>query len=135
MFTHDAAEPMAGSSGLLLPDGSYELRIKSVKEKYTKKDNFPMVHVTCEVISNPDFNGRKVFHNVTFMPKERKGAGMSTHFLKCINQPWEGAVEVDPDKWVGEAFKALIGTREYTNDKGFKVKSNDIKEIEAVIPF
>lgn len=135
MFTHDAAEPTAGGSADLLPDGTYELRIMDVKEKTTKKDSYPMVNVTCLVINNPSFIGKKVFHNVTFMPKDKKGAGMSTHFLKCINQPWEGAIEVNPKNWIGEVFKARVASREYKNDKGIAVKINDIKEIEGTIPF
>lgn len=130
MFTHDAAEPTTGGGMTLLPAGTYELVITKVDEKKSSKGH-PMVNVTCEVLNNPEFNGAKVFHNVTFLPKADKGSGMSSHFLKCINQPYEGAIEVDPSKWVGEDFRAKIQTREYDKKDGTKAKTNDLKEIFA----
>lgn len=140
MFNHSPAEPTAGGFALL-PDGVYELKVIKTEEKRTEKEKYPMVKVECEVYNNPDYNGKIIFHNVTFMPKEKKGSGMSTHFLKCIQQPWEGnQIAVDPEAWVGATFKATIGTREYEATKGKNigkmVKSNDIKEINSnMIPF
>lgn len=136
MFTHDAAEPTTGGGSTLLPAGTYDLVITKVEEKKSSKGH-PMINVTCEVLNNPEFNGAKVFHNVTFLPKGDKGAGMSSHFLKCINQPYEGAISVDPDKWVGEDFKAKIQPREYDKKDGTKAKTNDLKEIFASedVPF
>lgn len=111
-----------------MPAGTYDLVITKVEEKKSSKGH-PMVNVTCEVINNTDFNGSKVFHNVTFLPKSEKGAGMSSHFLKCINQNFEGDITVDPLAWVGEDFKAKIQTREYDKKDGTKAKTNDCKEI------
>lgn len=133
MFSHNAAAPTSGMT--LLPDGNYEVKILKVEQKLTRKDRYPMVNITCEVINNVAYNGKKIFHNVTFMPKDKKGAGMSTHFLKCINQPWEGEIDVDPDAWVGEVFKATVSSREYVNDKGTKQTVNDIKDVEGTTPF
>lgn len=129
MFQHDAATPTAGGGSTLLPAGTYDLLITKVEEKISQKGGYPMINVTCEVQNNTDFNGAKVFHNVTFMPKDKPGAGMSSHFLKCINQPFEGAISVDPQAWVGEDFKAKIQTREYEKKDGSKAKTNDLKEI------
>lgn len=139
MFTHDAAAPTEGGGFSLLPAGTYELVITKVEEKKTK-DQHPMVNVTCEVKNNEEHNGSKVFHNVSFLPKDKPGSGMSTHFLKCINQPWEGAISVNPDDWVGEEFKAKIVQEDFTYTKGPKEgqtkKVNAIKEVmESVIPF
>lgn len=140
MFTHDAAEPTTGGGTTLLPAGTYDLVITKVEEKKSGKGH-PMVNVTCEVLNNPEFNGAKVFHNVTFLPKADKGSGMSSHFLKCINQPYEGAIEVDSSKWVGESFKAKLVQEDFTYTKGEKIgqvkKVNAIKEIFASeeVPF
>ena len=128
-FMIDAVEPTSGGAFTLLPDGKYQLVITKVEEKTSSKGN-PMVNVTCEVLNNPEFNGKKVFHNVTFLKEGEKGAGMSRHFLKCINQPY-GAGEVDPQKWVGEDFNAKISSREYTKKDGSKATVNDIKEVIA----
>lgn len=134
MFTHDAAEPTTGGGATLLPAGTYDLVVTKVEEKKSGK-GYPMVNVTCEVLNNPDYNGAKVFHNVTFLPKSEKGSGMSSHFLKCINQPYEGAIEVDSNAWVGEDFKAKLVQEDFTYTKGDKLgqtkKVNSIKEIFA----
>lgn len=133
-FPHDAAEPTTGGGGVLLPEGTYELSVVEVKEGKSKAGD-PMVNVTCEVINNPEFNGARVFHNVTFLSKEKQGAGMSSHFLKCINQPYEGQIDVDPQAWKGEKFKANINHRDYEKKDGTKVTTNNIKGIEATDPF
>ena len=134
-FPHDAAAPTEGGGSRLLTQGKYELLITKVEEKKSK-NGYPMVNVTCEVQNNEEFNGAKVFHNVTFLPKDKPGAGMSTHFLKTIGEPWEGAIEVNPDAWVGEDFIAKISTREYDKKDGTKGKTNNIDEIESSdVPF
>lgn len=134
-FPHDAAAPTEGGGSRLLPAGKYELVITKVEEKKSGK-GYPMVNVTCEVQNNQEFNGARVFHNVTFLPKDKPGAGMSTHFLKTINQPWEGAIEVTPDAWIGEDFVAKISSREYEKKDGTKAKTNNIDEIESSdVPF
>jgi len=135
MFTHDAAAPTEGGGARLLPAGKYELVITKVEEKKSSK-GYPMVNVTCEVKNNEEFNGAKVFHNVTFLPKDKPGAGMSTHFLKTIGEPWEGAIEVTPDNWVGDEFTARLSTREYDKKDGTKAKTNNIDELESSdVPF
>lgn len=134
-FPHDAAAPTEGGGARLLTPGKYELLITKVEEKKSKNGS-PMVNVTCEVQNNEEFNGAKVFHNVTFLPKDKPGSGMSTHFLKTIGQPWEGAIEVNPDAWVGEDFIAKISTREYDKKDGTKGRTNNIDEIESSdVPF
>lgn len=130
-FQHDAAEPTTGGGATLLPAGNYDLVITKAEEKKTKAGD-PMVNVTCEVMNNPEYNGAKVFHNVTFMPKDKPGSGMSTHFLKCIEQPFEGAITVDPTAWIGATFAAKIQTREYDKKDGTKGKTNDIKEVSSM---
>lgn len=137
MFTHDFAPESEGFT--LLPDGTYELQITNTEERKTQK-GYPMVNVECEVINNSEFNGKRVFHNVSFLPKETNGkptsgAGMSTHFMKCINQPHEGSAEIDCEAWIGEKFKAKIGSREYTKKDGTKATVNNIEGIEALLPF
>jgi|SRR5882724_3387963 len=128
MFNHTFApesEPF-----VLLPDGDYELQITNTEERKTKAGD-PMVNVECEVINNSEFNGKRVYYNVSFLPKEKPGSGMSTHFMKSINQAWEGTVDIDCEAWIGEKFKAKIVSREYTKKDGSKATVNDIKGIES----
>ena len=135
-FPYDPAAPTAGGNFKLLPAGEYELQITDFKEGKTKNQD-PMVNVTCEVINNADYNGTTVFHNVSFLPKDKPGAGMASHFLKTIGQPFEGALEINPDDWVGEKFKAKIGEREYKKKDGTMAKTNEIKQVleSDSIPF
>ncbi len=121
-----------------LPDGKYTLRITKAEEAQSKNKNF-MAKLECEVINNQEFNGRKVFHNVTFMSDpQAKGAGMSVHFLKTIGQPWEGEIEIDVPAWEGATFVAKLAKASYTNKAGMLVHKNEIKAVEPVeegIPF
>ena len=134
MFTHDFAPATEAKSFPLLPDGSYELQITNTEERKTSKGD-PMVNVECEVINNPDYNGRRIFHNVSFLPKDKPGSGMSTHFLKSIGRPFEGTLDVDCSTWIGEKFRAKIGSREYTKKDGTKATVNDVQGVEALLPF
>lgn len=122
----------------LLPDGKYTLKITKATEKASKNGNL-MASLECEVINNQEFNGRKVFHNVTFLAPSEKGAGMAIHFLKTISQPWEGKIEIDIPAWEGAQFIALIGKDTYFSNKtGKNVDKNEIKKVEkdaSWIPF
>lgn len=114
----------------LLPNGPYTFSIIGVTEKKSSKGDY-MVSVKCSVINNLDHNGKWVFHNVTFLPPEKPGAGMAIHFLKTIGQPWEKKFEIKPDDWLGGIF---LGTIEATEYKG-KLR-NEITKIEATdLPF
>lgn len=113
-----------------LPDGTYTLKITKTEETESKKGNL-MAKVECEVINNPDYNGRKIFHNVTFLAPTEKGAGMAIHFLKTISQQWEGKIQIDIPSWVGAQFIAKLGQASYVSPKtGQKVDKNEIKAVE-----
>ena len=131
-FKHDCAPESENFQ--LLPDGTYEFQITDTEERKTKAGD-PMVNVECEVINNAEHNGRRVFTNVSFLPKDKPGSGMATHFLKCINMPWEGSIEVNHENWIGEKFKAMVSSRSYKNASGEEKTVNDLKKIEAVLPF
>ena len=105
-----------------IPEGDYNFIITKTKESKTNSgDN--MVNATCKVADGTNA-GRLVWHNVVFLPKEHKAAGMSKHFLKVIGQPFEGVVEVDPEAWEGAEFRAHVKIVDY---KG-KLK-NEIDEV------
>lgn len=148
-FDFDATGIDADSKGTnkVLPKGWYDFEIVEFVSKagdtYPKdgrtKNNDPMVNILCEVINNTEFDGERVFHIVTFLPakgsdgKPTPGAGMAIHFLKTINQLWEGKFSVDSKAWVGEKFRGYTIEDEYTNKNGDKVKSNKIKGIEPIV--
>lgn len=118
----------------LMPKGSYNYEIVGFVSKagdtYPKegktKNGDMKVDFLAEV-SDGEFKGERVFHSVTFLPKDKSGAGMAIHFLKTINQDWEGKFTVDPNSWIGERFKGYTVEDEYQGRK-----SNKIKGVEPI---
>jgi hypothetical protein len=97
------------------------------KEGKTKNGD-PKVDFLAEVTTEGEFKGERVFHSVTFLPKDKPGAGMSVHFLKTIDQPHEGKFEVTPENWVGQEFRGYVIQDEYNGRK-----SNKIKGVEPIV--
>lgn len=91
-----------------IPEGKYNLRIKSAIEKKSSKGD-DMVVVDYEIMDGP-FIGEEIrFHYVVFFKnKETKGAGMSKTFLRVIGEPYEGRVSVNPEKWIGRCLTAKV---------------------------
>lgn len=107
MFKYDSTGVNMDRPGFTpAPEGNYTLMIKEVEEKTTKKGN-NMVSCICE-IDTGEHIGKKIWHNVTFLDKGAKGAGMAIHFLKTINEPWEGEFDVNPNDWIGKTFNAHL---------------------------
>jgi hypothetical protein len=114
----------------LLPKGTYEFEIieftskagKSYPAEGTTKNGDPKVDLLVSVTTPGEFEGERLFHSVTFMAKDKPGAGMAVHFLKTIGQPHEGKLVIDPRQWVGQAFKAYVIEDEYQGRKGNKIK-------------
>jgi hypothetical protein len=113
----------------LLPDGEYDVSIIDVELRETQK-GYPMAAVKAQVINNQEFNGKWLFHNVTFMPEDAKGAGMAKHFLKSIGQPIDKP-GVNIDDWKGCTFRAKVGTRTYEGKTYNEIKGVDQTELGA----
>lgn len=107
-FSYNAEGVEMGGKFSPAPAGIYSLVIEEAKEKTTKKGD-RMVSAKCSIDDAGEYLGRTVWHNVTFLPKERKGAGMALEFLKAIGEPYEGLFDVDADNWKGKTFKAKVG--------------------------
>lgn len=136
-------KPKGSFEKKLLSKGWYDLTIVSFnskdgtvypKEGYTKDGKFPKVDILVEVTNPPgEWVGSRLFHSVTFKPaqtdgKPTPGAGMSLHFLKTINQPYEGVLKgLDASEWVGESFRGYVIEEEFMGKKG-----NKIKQIEPI---
>ena len=145
MFTFDSTgiDPDAKGTSKVLPKRWFDFEIVEFTardgktyplEGYTKNKD-PMVNILCEVVNDPEFNKERVFHTVTFLPKDKPGAGMAIHFLKSIGQPWEGNFQVISDNWIGCRFKGYVVQDEY---KGrIKNKIGEVKAVESKsdIPF
>lgn len=140
MFDYDATgvEPSKQGQNKLLPkrwfnfiinpfvtkDGSKEYPMEGL----TKEKKYPKIDFLAEVIDDDEFNGERVFHSITFMPKEKDGAGMAIHFLKTVGQPYEGKLKPDAGALIGAKFTAYVLPDEYNGKK--KNKLGEIKLYE-----
>jgi hypothetical protein len=136
-FDGTGIDPDSKGTNRLLPKRWHSLEIVEFQsragetyplEGFTKNKD-PMVNILCEVVDDPEFEGERVFHTVTFLPKDKPGSGMAIHWLKTIGQPWEGKFSVDSKAWVGERFMGYIINEEYNG----KMK-NKISEVKLYEP-
>lgn len=132
MFNYDATdiEPTTGGQAKLLPKRWFSFEILNFtsrdgvnypKEGFTKKNNYPKIDFLAEVVDDEEFNGERIFHSVTFMPKGKDGAGMAIHFLKTIGEPYEGQITPNADEWVGKRFMGYVIQDEYQGKKNNKL--------------
>lgn len=119
-YNAKGVKPSSRPDYQVAPEGDYTLVIKTASDEKDKlpritKNGDPYVSVKCE-IEDGEYKGTAVWHNVTFLDPQMKGAGMAIHWLKTIGEPWEGEFEVMPDQWVGRTFKAHLSVG--MNNKG-----------------
>lgn len=137
-FDYDATgiEPSSQGQAKLLPKEWFTFEIISYTtndgsktypmEGYTKENHYPKVDLLVEVVDAGEYKGTRVFHTVTFMPKDKDGSGMAIHFLKTIGQPYEGKIQPNADLWVGSRFQGYPIVDEYMGKK-----KNKLGEIKA----
>ncbi len=105
--------------------GEYPLRIVAAVPKIGKEEPHNRYVSVNFVVAAGEHKDRKVnFHNVTFLPPGHKARGMALHFLKCINQPYEGAFKVVPANWINQVLVGKLGP----DDKGYTA-------VKAVMPY
>lgn len=108
------------------PAGIYRLKVVETKEGQTRNgDN--KVDVTLKIIGGRD-SGKKVWNTVSFLAPDAPGAGFSKHFLRVISQPFEGRVNVDPMRWMGQEFMARLDVEDYENKHRQMRKKNVIED-------
>jgi len=99
------------------PQGFYTFQITDYKEKDKEgsfletKNGDPKIMAICEIVESQEDDGKSaLLHVVFYRPDSKgvKGIGMTRHFLKCIEQIWEGELDADPDDWIGKRFKAEV---------------------------
>jgi hypothetical protein len=111
----------------LLPAGDYLLEIAEVSESETKEKGLYMVTVHYKVLKPDQYKGRQVkYHNVVFIPAGNPGAGRVLYFLKTIGEPYEGAVSVNPQNWIGKRIAAKVGVKTYNGRQNNEVNDFDV---------
>lgn len=118
----------------LLPDQRwYKFKITETEEQVSQKGN-PMVKCVCQVVNEPEYLGHELWHWVTFLDKEAKGAGIAINFLSAIGEPHDGVFDVDSDDWVGKRFEGWVITDEYNGKKNNKINMvRPVEKKEAVV--
>lgn len=107
----------------LLPEGKWmPFKIVEAEELTSKKGN-AMVKVTAEVFNHDQYNGKRLWHYVTFIPKGNPGDGINVQFRKCIGVPFGGNDEVDAADWIGKRFMGKIAHEDNEGQRNHKIKS------------
>lgn len=107
----------------LMPEGWFPFRIVLAKEGQSKSGHY-QITIDAECL-DPKYRGMSIRHWVTFLPKDNKGAGMALHFLKCIDQPYEGIIDINHFAWEGKRFMGKVTISEYNGKENNKFSSVD----------
>ena len=114
-----------------LPEAEYVAEIMDYKEKITKNGD-PMYMITLEIILG-DKKGRLIFDSLIFSDnKESPAYSMlwrTKFFLKCIKEPSEGAIEYNPENWLGRRVRVETKNQKYTKDGVEKIAPKVFKYI------
>jgi len=130
-FNYDATGVDAsGGFPVIEDEGWFPFSIGVATEGKSKNGDYQVVVDT--VCLNSKWKDYGVRHWVTFLPPGSPGAGMAIHFLKCIGQPYEGALNVDPMAWERKNFMARVIVNKYKDDNGNEKTNNKLAEIRAV---
>lgn len=129
----DKEEETSGGGGNFkpAPRGFYTIQVANVKDGMTQTQR-PMVTLECEVCDDgPDF-GKKVWANVTQIPKGEKGHGIMVHSLHAFGLEYDGDLDFDTSAFQGMQARALLGVRPYTKVSGGRTYTNDVNFVEAL---
>jgi len=120
----------SGSFPIIDKPGWYPFRIIVATPGESKNGNYQVtVDAAC---LDPKFKDYTVRHWVTFLPKDQKGAGMALHFLKCIGEPYEDIIDVEPMNWERKTFMGKVEISEYQGKRNNKFSEiSPIKDDDA----
>lgn len=108
----------SGGFPIIEKEGWYPFRIVLATPGKSKDGNYQVVvDAACLDSRWKDYNVR---HWVTFLPKENRGAGMALHFLKCIDEPYEGIFDIEPMAWERKIFMGKVSISEYQGKRNNK---------------
>ena len=132
-FSHDTTGVSDGKGSFKpIPDGEYRLKVLKATESVSS-GGYNMVAIEFGVVVGP-YAGRKIWHNLCFLPADNAGAGIAKHWLHALHQPYEGVVDVDCAAWVDREIKARVGQEEYIPTKGKNANLRQVKNtVEEVI--
>lgn len=128
-FKHDYSRVKESGGFSPVPKGDYHLKIIEVREGTTKNGD-PNANIK---LSIEGYVGKNVWHNISFLPANSPGAGISKHWLHSIGQPFEGDdVDVEPQDWIGIVIFVSLDIEEYQNKNDETKQKNVIKKVISV---
>lgn len=104
---------------LPIPDGEYILTCTKVTDK-TASTGRAMANLELTV-GDGEYEGRKVWHNVTFIPKGEDGHGFMVHALHAFGLPFDGSLDFDTSEFRGRSCKAQVNTETYKGKANNKI--------------
>jgi hypothetical protein len=113
------------STTFIIPEGDYVLQIKKIEEGSSSKQD-PQVKVYFTPVHPSGYQDNEIWHWVTFLPPENAGAGIAIHFLKCLEEPNDGKILVNPKNWVGKLMKAHVAIEKNASGKD----QNKVKRVD-----
>ena len=125
----DMTEVKESGSFELVAEGIHYARIDEMQEAITENgdDMFTIKLVMVSGISQDLW----VWDNIVISDNPNspgyKILGRSKHFLHCINEPYEGKIEIDTERWIGKQIKIEVYHDEFINKKGYKTKKAKVK--------
>ncbi len=136
-YAYDATNVDAsGGFPIIEKPGWYPFRVITATEGKSKNGAYQVtVDAAC---LDPKWKDYGVRHWVTFLPEDNKGAGMAIHWLKCIGEPYEGKIDIEPMEWERKTFMGKVEISEYQGKKNNKFSEvspiRDTKGIELGEP-
>ena len=144
-FDADAeAESSPGAGGkdfTPAPRGIYTLQVADHSDgertRGGKNPGTPITKMTCEIADEGADFGKKVWHNVTWIPrgsgeKANPGHGMAVHFLHAVGLPFDGRFKLAESDLQGRTFRALLGITTYDKVVGGRTYTNETNYIEQI---
>lgn len=137
---HFKADKTAESAGggqrfSAAPRGIYTLQIAEHSDGEVttggKYVGTPITKFVLEIADEGPHFGKKVWHNVTWIPrgsgeKANGGHGIAVHFLHAVEMDFDGEFDFDESDFQGRMFRALLGVETYT--KGDYVNEKNVIE-------
>lgn len=120
-FMHDSRGIKEDSFPKLPEKKWFEFKIVEAEEMKSK-NGLNMIKMVVKLINDPEWDGTKLTHYLTFILKGDPGEGMSVHFRKSIGVPYGGNDLVNAEEWIGKRFKATTVLEEYKGISSSKLK-------------
>lgn len=85
----------------LIPENEYLFQVTDVKD--SEKNDYSVI-AYCEVVGG-EYEGKTVRYR---LDTEGDFLWLTKIFLKCLNLPHEGEIDIDTEDWIGRQFRGQV---------------------------